>query len=113
MEEEFEFELLEEFDELFELELLDELELLFELEFELEFREEFDELLELRFELQPLRRSSSRSRLKRAWLALLLCVIFCKRRVTGSSAMAGAGAAAPTTRNALRIAMNFFMTFLL
>lgn len=106
---EFELELLEEFDELFELELLDELEL----EFELEFREEFDELLELRLEFQLPRRSSSRSRLERTWLALLLRTIFCRKRWTGSSATAGAGAAAPATSRAPRIAMSFFMVCLL
>lgn len=106
---EFELELLEEFDELFELELLDELEL----EFELEFREEFDELLELRLEFQLPRRSSSRSRPERTWLALLLRTIFCRKRWTGSSAMAGAGAAAPATSRAPRIAMSFFMACLL
>ncbi|MBZ7924531.1 hypothetical protein LAC81_27760 [Ensifer adhaerens] len=101
MEDEFDEELLE----LFELELFDELELLFELE----FREEFDELLELRLELQL----PPSSRLERAWL-LPLPVAFCRKRVTGSSsATAGAGAAAPTTRNALRIARTFFITFLL
>jgi hypothetical protein len=44
---------------------------------------------------------------------LPLCVIFLRKRKTGSSATAGAGAVAPTTRNALRMAMNFFMAFLL
>ncbi|WP_336170826.1 hypothetical protein [Ensifer sp. MJa1] len=97
--------------ELFELELLDELELLFEFEFELEFRELFDELLELRLELHP---SSCRKRSWRTWLALWLRVIFCRRRETGSSsATAGAGAAVPTIRNALRIAIAFFMAVLL
>lgn len=53
-----EFELLDEFEELLELELLSE----FELPFELEFLEEFEELLRLEFD-QPLRSSS---RLRRA-----------------------------------------------
>lgn len=113
MDDEFEFELLDELDEPFELELLDELELLFEFEFELEFREEFDELLELRLEFPLPHRSSSPLRLDRAWLAFALRDIFSRKRETGSSAMAGAGAAAPAIRTALRIAISFFMVFLL
>lgn len=105
MEDEFE----ELFDELFELELLDEFELLLELELELEFRDEFDELLELRLELQP-PLPSSLSRLERVWLEWELRVTFWRKRVTGSSAIAGGAAAAPVTRHALRIARNFFMT---
>ncbi|MDF1635159.1 hypothetical protein [Mycoplana sp. MJR14] len=41
----------------------------------------------------------------------MLRVIRSRKRATGSSATAGAGVAAPATRNALNIAISFFMVF--